>query len=40
MARVQELLVKQGYRPEMIAFGRTLLDIFINLRSSETNPER
>ncbi|HOT28584.1 MAG TPA: hypothetical protein PLU72_10365 [Candidatus Ozemobacteraceae bacterium] len=36
----EELLVKQGYRPDMIAFGRTLLDIFINLRSSETNPDR
>ncbi|HOY66535.1 MAG TPA: hypothetical protein PLP29_06575 [Candidatus Ozemobacteraceae bacterium] len=36
----EELLLKNGYRPDMIAFGRTLLDIFINLRGSENGSKR
>lgn len=40
LREAEELLVKDGYRPDMIAFGRTLLDIFINLRSSENASKR
>jgi len=36
----EELLTKSGFKPDMIAFGRTLLDIFINLRSSENGSIR
>ncbi|HEY9069399.1 MAG TPA: hypothetical protein VIV61_04025 [Candidatus Ozemobacteraceae bacterium] len=36
----EELLLKNGYRPDMIAFGRTLLDIFINLRGTENGAKR
>ena len=36
----EELLLKNGYRPDMIAFGRTLLDIFINLRGAENGSKR
>jgi len=36
----EELLSKNGCKPDMIAFGRTLLDIFINLRNSENGSKR
>lgn len=40
LAEAQELLISNSHKPDLVEAGRLLLDIFINLRTAESSPNK